>query len=139
MKSKNQINLFDVPKKHTKKIDAKYTSKIKAPIYEPKGRKPFPQELANIVKSSQLIAKIEASNVAEEEKAFLILAAYRHVVFDFYKIADYYAHASKEMQELMEDSALVIIDFESAIEGGYIKLSDDIADQYIGEYGDETE
>lgn len=139
MKNKKQINLFEVPKIYKNTIDAKYTSKIKAPIYEPKGRKPFPQELANIVKSSQLIAKIEASNVTQEEKAFLIFAAYRHVIFDFHKIADYYAHASAEMQELMEESALVIIDFEAAIEGGYIKLSDDIAEQYMEEYSDGTE
>lgn len=137
--NKNQISLFNIPKQYKSKIDRKYTSKIKAPIYEPKGRKPFPQELADIVKSSQLIAKIEMSRVSEDEKTFLKLAAYRHIVFDFHKIADYYAHASAEMQELMEESALVIIDFEQAIEAGYIKLSDEIAEQYIGEYGDDTE
>ena len=34
------------------------------------------------------------------------------------------------MQELMEDSALVIIDFEKAIENGYVKLTKDIAESY---------
>ena len=41
------------------------------------------------------------------------------------------------MQELMEDSALVIIDFNKAIELGYVKLSEEIASQYLDEY--ETE
>ena len=64
------------------------------------------------------------------EQAFLIYAAYRHTVFDYSKIADYYAHSSKEIQELMEDSALVIIDFDAAIEKGYVKLTKDIAAAY---------
>ena len=52
------------------------------------------------------------------------------------KIADYYAHSSKEMQMLMEKSALVIIDFEKAIQLGYVKLSEEIKNQYLQEYGE---
>ena len=37
----------------------------------------------------------------------------------------------------MEDSALVIIDFEKAIKQGYVRLSKEITDQYIEEYGSE--
>ena len=51
-------------------------------------------------------------------------------------IADYYSHSSKEMQKLMEDSALVIIDFEKAIELGYVQLSKEIRTQYLEEYGE---
>ena len=39
------------------------------------------------------------------------------------------------MQHLMERSALVIIDFEKAIELGYVKLCDDIRNQYLEDYG----
>jgi hypothetical protein len=39
------------------------------------------------------------------------------------------------MQEQMENSALVIIDFEKAIELGYVKLSEEIASQYLEDYG----
>jgi len=60
------------------------------------------------------------------EQAFLIYGAYRHTVFDYSKIADFYAHSSKEIQELMEDSALVIIDSDKAIENGYISLTENI-------------
>jgi hypothetical protein len=34
----------------------------------------------------------------------------------------------------MEDSALVIIDFNKAIENGYVKVSDKIKEQYLNEY-----
>ena len=37
---------------------------------------------------------------------FLKLAASRHIVFYYGKIADYYAKADRDIQELMERSAL---------------------------------
>ena len=69
---------------------------------------------------------IKSSKLPEEEKEFLLLAATRHIVFNYSKIADYYAHSNKQMQELMEDSALVILDLNDAIANGYIKLSKNI-------------
>ena len=54
------------------------------------------------------------------------MAASRHIVFNYAKIADYYAHSNEEMQELMEQSALVILDIDDAIANGYVKLSKDI-------------
>lgn len=119
----------------TKKLDDKYTSKIKTPIYEPKNVKPRIFELIDPTKTRELIYNIEKSGVTDREKAFLIEAARRHNVFNYSKIADYYSHASKEMQELMEQSALVIIDFNKAIEYGYVKLAEDIGDAYLTDYG----
>lgn len=116
--------------------EQKYSTKVCAPIYEPKNEKPHLLELCNDRKTNTLIHKINNSNVSEKEKEFLIKAAQRHLVFNYEKIADYYAHSSKEMQELMEDSALVIIDFEKAIELGYVKLCEDIKNQYLLEYGE---
>jgi len=37
----------------------------------------------------------------------------------------------------MEDSALIIIDFEKAIKQGYVRLNTEITEQYIEEYGSE--
>lgn len=74
-----------------------------------------------------------ASNVTDDEKRFLISAAKRHIKFNFSLIADYYAHSNKEMQQLMERSALVIIDFQKAIELNYVKLSQDIVQQFLSE------
>jgi len=126
-----QINMFGLEDVYQ---DNKYTSKIQAPIYEPKNKKPHILELVDKSKTHRLIKEIEASSLSYEEKTFLIDAARRHNVFNYEKIADYYAHSSKEMQHLMERSALVIIDFEKAIQYGFIKLCDDIKTQYLEEY-----
>ncbi len=114
----------------------KYSSKIEAPIYEPKNKKPHILELCDKSKAHRLMKRIEASSLPYEEKMFLMDAARRHSVFNYEKIADYYAHSNKEMQDLMEQSALVIIDFEKAIEYGYVRLCDDIRNQYLEEYGE---
>lgn len=80
----------------------------------------------NDSKTKRIINEINNSNVPEDEKRFLTEAAKRHTVFNYESIADYYAHATPEMQLLMERSALVIIDFEKAIQLGYVKLCDEI-------------
>ena len=106
--------------------DTAYTAKIDTPIYTPKGEKPKINELFEVKKTQDLIEKIKKSKVTTKEKEFLLQAANRHLVFNYYLIAEYYSHANKEMQELMEDSALVIIDFKKAIENGYVELSKDL-------------
>ena len=113
------MSLFSI-KKDNINIDAKYSSKITIPQYEIKGDKPHIEELYKNTKVVELLNNIKKSNVSEEEKKFLTIAAYRHYVFNYDRIAEYYAHASKEMQELMEESALVIIDIEDAIMNGYV-------------------
>ena len=110
-----------------------YTKKIKAPIYEIKGEKPAVSELYDGTKRNDLIEQIENYNIPEDVKNFLKLAAHRHIVFSYEKIAEYYAHAPKEVQELMEQSALVIIDFDKAIENGFVKMAKDLADSYLGD------
>lgn len=114
--------------------EQKYSTKIESPIYEPKNKKPNILELFNNQKTIHLINEIKSSNLDKYEKMFLIEAAYRHTVFNYEKIADYYSHSSKEMQELMEKSALVIIDFEDAIANGYVNLCEKIKQQYLEEY-----
>ena len=120
----------------SKTDDDTYTKKIEAPIYEPKGEKPSISELLNTEKAENFIKKIKNSNVTKEEKEFLINAAKRHFVFNYESIANYYAHSEKEMQELMEESALVIIDFNKAIENGYIRLSEKTLEEFSNDYGD---
>lgn len=129
------LNLFgEENKKENNEIGLKYTKKIEQPIYEPKNKKPHILELYNKKKSKDLINRIEKSNITQEEKDFLIEASKRHIVFNYEKIADYYANSNKEMQELMEDSALVIIDFNKAIEQGYVKMCKAIEQSYMNDY-----
>jgi len=111
-----------------------YTSKINAPIYEPSDNKPDIKELIDKNKYKQLLDKIKKTNLTVNEKNFLMDCATRHMVFDYTKIADFYAHSSKEIQELMEESALIIIDFDKAIKLGYIQLRNEILDKYLDEY-----
>jgi hypothetical protein len=128
-----QINLFGQQFAPNQE-EQKYSSKIEAPIYEPKNVKPHILELCDKSKTHRIINEIEQSSLSNDEKFFLIDAARRHNVFNYEKIADYYAHSSKEMQTLMERSGLVIIDFDKAIEYGYVKLCDEIKSQYLQEY-----
>jgi hypothetical protein len=130
-----QVNLFG-DKFNPNKDKQKYSTKIEAPVYEPKNTKPHLIELLDKSKTHRLMREIDSSNLPIEEKNFLMDAARRHTVFNYEKIADYYAHANKEMQQLMERSGLVIIDFENAIQFGYIKLCDEIKNQYLTEYGE---
>lgn len=106
--------------------DNKYTSKVQIPHYEPKNEKPSVYSLFDDRKYRDLLNQISSSSVSDEEKEFLRLAATRHIVFSYSKIADYYAHSTKEMQELMENSALVIVDVNNAISNGYMTLSKNI-------------
>lgn len=129
-----QVNLFG-QEFEPNRDEQKYSSKIEAPIYEPKNVKPYIFELINKEKTHRLIKEIDNSNLPIDEKNFLIDAAKRHNVFNYEKVADYYAHATPEMQHLMERSGLVIIDFEKAIQYGYVKLCDEIRKQYLNEYG----
>ena len=119
--------------------DEKYTTKVEIPQYEITGEEPPLNELVDLTKTNELIAKIENSNVTDEQKKFLIEAAKRHSVFNYAKIAEYYAHQDKEMQELMEDSALIIIDFDDAIKNGYVQLRSEILGLEEQDYENEEE
>jgi len=105
-----------------------YTSKIKLPLYEPKGKKPALSELFDTTKTASLVEEIDASDIPDDVKRFLRLAAERHTSFHFRNIAEYYCHATPEVQGLMERSALVLIDFDKALEGGFIKLTKKLAE-----------
>lgn len=106
--------------------DDTYTKKVNIPQYEPTGECPSIDELVDDSKANELVMRIQDSNVTPEEREFLIEAATRHYAFNYKKVAEYYANATPEMQELMEDSALVIIDVDDAIAKGYAKLAEDI-------------
>jgi hypothetical protein len=112
-----------------------YTKKIDIPIYTPSDNKPLVNDLFDIERYNILINEIDKSNISDNDKILLKFAATRHIVFNYELIADYYAHSDKEVQILMENSALVLIDFNKAIELGFVKLSEDIKNQFIKEDG----
>ena len=104
--------------------DTKYSRSVRIPQYEPDVNSLVGvRDLCDTSKYARLVEAIDKSDVGEEEKKFLKLAATRHIVFNYANIADYYSKADSEMQQLMEDSALVIIDVEDALHKGYLQLS----------------
>ena len=118
--------LFDDPKakKNPMGKDKKYSRAIKVPQYNPSDKLPSLNSLVDTTKYRELIKNIELSDVSDEEKKFLKYAAARHIVFNYSKIADYYANTTAEMQRLMEQSALVILDMDDAIANGYVALTE---------------
>lgn len=122
----------------TDEEESKYTKKIEAPVYEPKrDKQPKENDLLELGKYNDLLQEIEHACISDHAKDFLKIAAARHIVFDYGEIAEYYAHASKEVQELMQHSALVIIDFNKAIENGYTRLKKDIFEIMLEDTSDE--
>lgn len=111
--------------------DTKYTKKVDAPIYEITGDNPNIEDLYDTKKADKLKQKINNADIPDDIRRFLVAAANRHTVFTFDKIAEFYAHSDKQIQELMEESALVIIDFNRAIENGFVQLSENLKRQYI--------
>lgn len=107
--------------------DQPYSMTVKIPQYEIQGDCPEISDMLDSARADELIRHIEeAEGVTDEEKDFLIQAARRHNVFNYRNIAEYYAHATPEMQRLMEESALVIIDVDDAIANGYATLNADV-------------
>lgn len=114
---------FDDMKMDKPVIDSEtYTDKTMIPQYEITGIEPKMSQLYSMNKTNKLIKEIKNSNITPEQKKFLIAAAQRHTRFNYKNIAEYYAHQDREMQELMEKSALVIIDYDDAIRYGYSTL-----------------
>ncbi len=108
--------------------EQKYTRKLGSPIYEVTGKKPKLPNLYDPTKTQELKASILKANLKEDVRDFLLAAAERHTKFNFASIAEYYAHSDKKVQSLMEDCALVIVDYKKAIEHGYLKLTSEITD-----------
>ena len=119
--------------------DNNYERKIVAPIYEPQDGDVSLSDCYCTSKVDLLVSAIDEAEINEDIKCFLKVAAYRHAKFNYEKVADYYAKAPMEVQKLMEDSALVIVDMDKAIEDGFVKLSKDFLEQYGKEYGNDAE
>lgn len=115
-----KVSLFDIT--NDTEEDNTYTTKISVPQYKPHNECPSIYSLCDTRKYEKLIDNINSASIPDKDKEFLKMAATRHIVFNYSKIADYYCYAPKEVQQLMEDSALVLIDIDDAIVNGYVKL-----------------
>jgi hypothetical protein len=84
-------------------------------------------------KAKELEEEIRMSAVPDDVKEFLLKASKRHLKFNYQEIAEFYAHADKATQELMEANALVIIDYEDAIKNGFVRLSEELKREADGD------
>lgn len=107
---------IDIPENvDIEKEESKYTRKITIPIYEIKGENPEISEMVDTEKADKLITEIEEADLIPEIKNFLRLCATRLYEFNYSKIAEYYAHQDKDVQNLMEKLALVLIDVDKLL------------------------
>lgn len=115
--------------------ESKYTFADDIPQYHITGADPSLHEMVDTEKYDELMAGIgaavEAGQISEEDENLLRWAATRHIKFRYGNIAEHYAHADRAMQELMERSALVIIDIDDAIKNGFTRLRKNIFDEYV--------
>lgn len=108
-------------------IKDKYSSKISSPVYSPKQNDPpLISELIVLEKYISLVAEIKSKKLSKEVETFLLYAAARHIRFNYENIAEFYCHQTVEVQNLMEKSALIIIDFNKAIDNGFVKLTEEL-------------
>jgi hypothetical protein len=134
-----EIKDIDLSEPSERELDgSKYTTKIETPIYEMKGDKPEVAEIYDTTKTGELSSRIMKADLPDDIRGFLMAAATRHTVFNYEKIAEFYAHQDEDVQDLMRQSALVIVDFDQAIENGYVKLTKALM-QLSGESDDVAE
>ncbi len=82
--------------------DETYSSKLTSPVYETKNEKPLISELVDSEFTNKLINEIDKADISDEDKEFLKLSAQRHLVFNYEKIADYYANSGDEVKKLID-------------------------------------
>lgn len=88
-----------------------------------KKEKISPEACFNTEKYDELVREINEKDLNPSVKKMLLLAATRHIVFDYSQLAEFYSQSEKDIQELMEKSGLVIIDIDDAMEYGYVDMS----------------
>lgn len=105
--------------------DDTYTRKADPIHYQPTMDTPPPvSSLVDRAKANDLVRRIaDTPDLPQDVRDFLVAGAQRHLVFDYTKVAEFYAHAAPEVQDLMEQSALVIVDYEDAIQHGFVRVS----------------
>lgn len=136
IKDRMQASLFDDEDainaiREERKKKKYYNSYQRSIIYEPQT---YSQTSVNALyddtRFNMLERKIKSKNFAKDVEKFLLYASTRFIDFDFEKIADFYASADKETQEIFEELGLVIVDIGKAVEFGFTELNKKILRLY---------
>jgi hypothetical protein len=114
--------------------DNNYSRKIEAPDYEPTGRNVQVSELYDESKTQRLVAEINAMKVNAEIKKMLVAGAQRFTRFDFRNVAEWYSQQEDEnVKAMMRKMAMVIVDFDEAVENGFVRLCEELIKEYEDE------
>lgn len=77
--------------------DETYTNVVNIPQYQVEGEDVAIYDLVEKDKVKSLLDEIEAASIDADIKEFLRIAAYRHYIFNYRKIAEFYAKADKKV------------------------------------------
>ena len=115
---KNKLEEWGLPLKIASNGDYKELLEVSIPYYTPAEECPDSTELADLSEVDELNSIITKLKPEKGLEAILRARAAFFADFDFQKIADYYAHANKDTQELMKRLGLVIVMPKEAYELG---------------------
>lgn len=107
-------------------MEEKYSRKFAIPPFEPSDADYSLNDCVDVDRYVQLLESINESlnkgEITKSEAKFLKICASRWIKFHYGKTAQWYAtKASSVMKDLLEKSAMVLIDLDKATEYGIIK------------------
>lgn len=115
---KTKLEEWGLPLKIASNTDYKELLDVSIPYYTPAEKAPAIEGLADTTDTDALAEEITNAKIPERLKKVMLMRAAFFTEFDFQKIADYYAYADKETQELMKRLGLVIVIPKEAYEMG---------------------
>ena len=115
---KAKLEEWGLPLKIASDTDYKELLDVSIPYYTPAEKAPPIEELADTTETDELAEKIANAKMPERLRKVMLMRAAFFTDFDFQKIADYYAYADKDTQELMKRLGLVIIIPKEAYDRG---------------------
>ncbi len=127
---------WDFPIDKMAKKVTEYSRKIESPIYQPTGLKiDDARSLYDESEVKELETLIKDADVPDDVREMLMASAQRFRRFDFGRVAEYYSQCNDPVvKNLMERTAMVIVDFGRAIEDGFVELAEEIRNEYLKEY-----
>jgi len=93
-----------------------------------KSPKPNPIDLYKITPEAKAIYDRIQKVSDRDLRDVLTIRFFQLIEFDFAKVADYYVKCNDEIKELMEDMAMVVIDYECAIKNGFFDIAKSVND-----------
>ena len=115
---KNKLEEWGLPLKVASSGDYKELLDVSIPYYTPAEKAPEAAELADLSEVDELNDMITKLKPEKGLEPILRARAAFFADFDFQKIADYYAKADKDTQELMKRLGLVIVIPKEAYDRG---------------------